>query len=339
MPPNNSLPALPEVKDYPADTAGRLMVTNVPVALPDFTIKQIEELLLEKVKKFETINYIYVTYKNGKLAGVISIKDILRQPKRALVSQVMIKDLVMAHPYTDQERVAYLALKKNIKAVPVVDKEGIFLGVVPSDVILEIAYDEAHEDLLSLAGVSRLKSVREGLDDTMGLSLPTLLKHRLPWLLIGMLGGILTAQIIGLFERTLEENIILASFIPLIVYMGGATLAQTQAFFIRDLAINPKLKFSQYLVKQLAITFSIALFTGVIIFLIGRLFYRNIIVVEVLAVALFAAILSSIITGLIVPFVFSRFKLDPANASGPIATIIQDLMGVTLYFVIASLFL
>ena len=333
------LPSLPEEKNYPTDTAGRLMITNVPVVLLDFTIKQTEELLLKKVKKYETINYIYVTHKNGKLAGVISIKDILRQPKRTMVSQIMTKDLVVAHPYTDQERVAYLALKKNIKAVPIIDKDEIFLGVVPNDAILEITYDEAHDDLLSLAGVAHLKPIGEGLDDTMSLSLATLLKHRLPWLLIGVIGGIFTAQIIGLFEKTLEANIILASFIPLIVYMGGATLAQTQAFFIRDLAINPKLKFSKYLIKQLFVTFAIALFTSVLIFLIGKFFYPNSAVIEVLAMALFAAIISSIITGLLVPFIFSRFKLDPANASGPIATIIQDLMGVTLYFFIASLLL
>src|SRR3989339_140284 len=308
---------------YPPGSAGRLMIANVPVVLPDFSIKQTEELLLEKVKKFETVNYIYVAHKNGKLAGVISIKDILRQPKNAIISEVMIKDLILVHPYTDQERVVYLALKKNIKAVPVVDKEGIFLGIVPSDVILEIAYDEAGEDLLSLAGVTRLK-INKKLDNTLELPLKTLLKHRLPWLFIGMLGGLLTAQIIGLFEITLAQNIILASFIPLIVYMGGATLAQTQAFFIRDIALSPKLNFAKYFFKQSAITLSIALFISAMLFIFGLLFFDNLEIVQVLAAALFAAILSSIISGLIIPFIFNSLKMDPANASGPIATIIQD---------------
>lgn len=335
---NNVLKATEEKNTYPAGSAGRLIISNVPVVSPDFSIKQTEEYLLENVKQFETINYIYVAYKNGKLAGVISIKDTLRHPQRALIGEVMIKDLVVAHPYTDQERVVYLALKKNIKAVPVINKEGIFLGIVPSDVILEIAYDEAGEDLLGLAGVTGFKLDKK-LDNTMDLSLTTLLKHRLPWLFIGMLGGLLTAQIVGLFERTLAENLILASFIPLIVYMGGATLAQTQAFFIRDLALSPKLNFAKYFFKQLAITLFIALFISISLFIFGLLFFNNPAIIQVLAVALFAAIFSSIISGLIIPFVFNSLKMDPANASGPIATIIQDLMGVTLYFVIATLFL
>src|SRR3989344_3330293 len=327
---------LPEAKSvYPPETAGRLMVTNVPVVLPDDSIKKIEEMLLNKVKEFETINYIYVAHKNGKLAGAISIKDILRQPKTKTVAEFMIKELVTAHPYTDQERVAYLALKNNIKAVPVVDKQGAFLGVVPSDAILAVAYQEAGEDILRLGGVENFHGHK--LDDTMKLSVGALLKHRLPWLLIGLLGGVLAAQIIGLFEETLATNLILASFITLIVYMGGATPAQTQAFLIRDLAINPNLKFSHYFFKQLAVILSIAIIATTLIFALGFVFLNDLLIVEILSAALFAAIISSIITGLIVPYIFYSLKMDPANASGPIATILQDIMGVTLYFAIATL--
>ncbi|MBU1130854.1 magnesium transporter [Patescibacteria group bacterium] len=333
----NTLPA-PE-KKYPPETAGRLMIGNVPTVSPDDTISKIEELLLKRVKEFETINYIYVVLKNGKLAGVISIKDILRQPKSAKVSQVMIKDLIVAHPYTDQEHVANLALQNNIKAVPVADKDNIFLGVVPSDTILKVVYQEASEDILGLAGMTNFKMARRGLDDTMKLSIFTLLKHRLPWLIIGLFGGLLTAKIIGLFEYTLEKNIILASFIPLIVYMGGATLAQTQAFLIRDMALNPALKFGKYFLKQLLVIFFIAIFASVIMFGFGLLIYKNLFIIQIIASALFAAIISSIFTGLAVPYFFNKLKMDPANASGPIATIIQDLLGVTLYFLIASLFI
>jgi len=319
---------------YPPETAGRLMINKIPTAQPDNTIKKIEEILLKEVKKFETINYIYLTHKNGKLAGVISIKDILRQPKSTLASEVMIKDLIIAHPYTDQERLASLALKNSIKAVPVVNQEGILLGVVPSDTILRIAYEEADEDIFRLGGIEKFKRSKN-LDDTMKLSFITLLKHRLPWLLIGLLGGLLAAQIIGFFEKTLEENLILATFIPLIVYMGGATLAQTQAFLIRDLAINPNLKFSKYFIKQLTVILLIGLIASLIVFLFGFIFFNNLIIVEILTVALFAAIASSILTGLIIPYIFYSCKMDPANASGPIATIIQDILGVTLYFLIA----
>ena len=330
---------LVQEKKYPADSAGRLMISNVPTVSPDDTISKIEELLLKKIKEFETINYIYVLHKNGKLAGVISIKDILRQPKNAKVSQVMAKELVTAHPYTDQEKVAYLALKNNIKAVPIVDKDYIFMGIVPSDSILAVVYQEANEDILGLAGVPRFRSEKKNLDDTIKLPVSTLLKHRLPWLVIGMFGGLLTAKIIGLFENTLEQNIILASFIPLIVYIGGATLAQTQAFLIRDMAINPNLKFGKYFFKQLSVIFVIATLIALLLLIFGIIFYEDFFIIKIVSLALFSAIIASILTGLIVPYVFNRLKVDPANASGPIATIIQDLLGVTLYFFIASLLL
>ena len=142
-----------------------------------------------------------------------------------------------------------------------------------------------------------------------------------------------------MFEKTLEANLILAAFIPLIVYMGGATLAQTQAFLIRDLAINPNLKFSKYFSKQLTVIFSIGLITSALILAFGFIFINDWLIIEILSAALFAAILSSIITGLIVPYIFYSLRLDPANASGPIATILQDIMGVTLYFLIAALLL
>ena len=119
--------------------------------------------------------------------------------------------------------------------------------------------------------------------------------------------------------------------------MGGATLAQTQAFLIRDLAINPNLKFSHYFFKQLAVILSIAIIATTLIFALGFVFLNDLLIVEILSAALFAAIISSIITGLIVPYIFYSLKMDPANASGPIATILQDIMGVTLYFAIATL--
>jgi len=337
MTPNNFfLSSAVEKNHYPPETAGRLMITAIPVILPDYTIKQTEDLLLERIKDFETINYIYIVQKNGQLAGVISIKDILRQPKQISVEQVMTKKIITAHPYTDQEKVADLAFKNNIKAVPIVDKAGIFLGIVPNDVVLKIAYDEAREDILKLSGVSHHHKEN---DDILQLSLPVLLKHRLPWLLIGLLGGVLTAQTVRLFENTLAENLILAAFIPLIVYMSDAVGTQMESFIIRDLSLNEHLPFIRYFFRQLQIVVIIGLLLSVALLVLSGWLYHNWLVAQVLGIALFSAIFSSVITGLIIPYFFSRLKLDPANASGPVATIIQDFLSIMIYFIIASLFL
>ncbi|MFA6307302.1 MAG: magnesium transporter [Patescibacteria group bacterium] len=319
---------------FPKSSAGSLMTDSVPTTLSDSTIGSLEKYLLINTRNIQSINYVYVLGKNGVLNGVISIKEIFRQPKNKRVDEVMIKDLVIAHPHTSQERVAYLALKHNIKAIPVVDKENKFLGVVLSDDILRIIYSEAQEDISHFAGVPNHVSVN--IDDVTSLPLLVSLKHRLPWLIIGLLGGLLAARVIGLFENILAANIILAAFIPLVVYMASAVGTQVGFFIIRDLAIHSKINFLVYIWRQLKIILLIGVIISLTVWGITWVVYSDAMIAFVLGVAMFLAILSSIITGLFIPYAFSRLSLDPANASGPIATIIQDLMSVTIYLLVAS---
>jgi len=318
---------------FPADTAGKIMTASVPIVAPGDTIASVETYLLKNVKKLESINYAYVLSKIGILKGVISVKEIFRQPKSKKVSEVMVKTLVVAHPYTDQERVAYLALKNNIKSIPIVDKDDKFLGAVLSDDILNVVYKESQEDISRLAGVDHPNL---NIDDISSLSLLSSLKHRLPWLIIGLLGGILAAQVIGMFENTLSENIILATFIPLVVYMASAVATQIGFFIVRDLAIHSKINFLVYTLRQLGVVVFIGVIISALVFLTTAVFYGQFMVAVVLGIAMFIAILSSIITGLFIPYVFSRLRFDPANASGPIATIVQDLMSVVIYLSVAK---
>ena len=323
--------------DYPADTAGHLLITEVPTIGPKNTIAEVEKLLMEKMDNFKTINYIYVVNESEqKLLGVFSIKEIFRHSKNKPVSKIMNKKIIFAHPYTDQEHVAQLAVQNNIKAIPIIDKNKKFLGIVPSDTILYIIQKEASEDLFHLAG---LKHHDNGIDDVLKLSIFKSLKHRAPWLFVGLLGGIFAAKIVWLFENTLEQNLILAAFIPLIVYMSDAVGTQMEAFIIRDLAINQKLNFLKYFFRQFYIIIILGLLSGLLLFIISLLLYRNPTIGAVLAIALFSAIISSVLTGLIIPYFFSKLKLDPANASGPIATIIQDLLSIIIYFSIATILL
>lgn len=164
--------------------------------------------------------------------------------------------------------------------------------------------------------------------------------HRLPWLAIGLAGGVGAAKIVGSFESTLEENLILAAYIPLIVYMSDAVGTQMEAFVIRDFAIQSHMDFLKYFMRQtlvvtpIAVCLSMGLY-GVNIYYLKQDKWIGV----VLGLSLFAAIISSLITGLLIPYIIRKVRLDPANASGPIATIIQDLMSVTIYFYIANLML
>ncbi len=321
---------------WPADSAGHHMMSNVPFARPDQTLGEVQKELHASMTAHETINYIYVLDEEKKLVGVLSIKDLYRHTLATKVKSVCKKEFVTVKPATHQERVAYLALKHNIKSVPVVDHEGVFLGIIPSDTILTILYKETHEDLLRMSGVHHHKSL---FDNVLTLTLWQSIKHRIPWLFIGLLGGIGAAKVVGAFEDILAEHIVLAAFIPLIVYMSGAIGAQMGAFMIRDLAINHQIPFLKYFMRQLIIITCIGICFAFLLFGASMIFYGHLQVSAVLGVSLFAAIVSSVFTGLIIPQFFSALKMDPANGSGPIATIIQDILSIIIYLSVATVLL
>jgi len=315
--------------------ADELILSSVPIVRGNATIGDVEELLIERIREFDAIHYIYILDDNGKLKGVMSLKEIFRSPKQAKVKDLYPKKLVKAHQHATREKVAFLALKHRLKEIPVVDSSNRFLGVVPADAILEIIDSEAVENLLRLGGVAHVSNY----DDVFHLSLLRSLKHRLPWLIVGLLGGVLASGIVGNFESVLAKNIILAAFIPLIVYMSDAVGTQMEAFIIRDLAVNENLKFPAYFLRQMSIVLMVGVILSSLLYVGGLFFFDDPRISLVVALALFFAIISSLITGLVIPFIFSKFKMDPANASGPIATIIQDLMSVFIYFSIASFLL
>lgn len=319
------------------DTARGIMNEKIPTVSMEATVADVEHLLLEKAKQFDSILYVYVLDEAEKLRGVISVKDVFREPKGMPVSRFMQKAVVLAKPGAHKERIAYLALRNNIKAIPIVDKEGVFLGAVTGDVILETLYREMSEDIFRFAGVPGAHRNARNYDDVMHLTVARALLHRLPWLLIGLLGGMGIAKIIGHYDALLTEHLILAAFIPLVAYTAAAAAAQTNAFVIRDMAIGARIRFTDYFFKELKNDFLIAAITGLTLFGILATLGSWLLAAAV-GTALFVAVLSSILTGLLVPYAFARFKLDPANGTGPMATILQDALSVTIYFTVASLF-
>lgn len=322
----------------PLDSAGRAMVgkEKVPVVFLGTTLAQARALVETKSKVYESINYLYVTDQRGRLQGVVSIKELLGQGgTKGRVEDIMQKNLVTVRPHTHQERAGLLALQHSVKSLPVVDKDGVLQGVIPFDAILKILDQEAVENFLRLGGISYTGPY----DNLLRLSLFQSIKHRLPWLLVGLGGGFLIAFIVRGFEETLSQNLILAAFIPLIVYMADAVGTQMEAFIIRDLALNPNFNFAKYFLRQGFVVGFIALGMSILLYGVSFFLYGAPFMSIVLGIALFCAVLSSLFSGLLVPYAFEKLKLDPANAAGPVATIIQDALSVFVFFLIASLML
>lgn len=180
---------------------------------------------------------------------------------------------------------------------------------------------------------------KEHIDDISHLSLKKSLLHRIPWLVIGLFGGIFAARIVNAFGSVLSEHFVLAAFIPLIVYMSDAVGTQMESFVIRDFAIHPRLNFIRYLLKQLVVVFIIGLLLGVVLFVYATFSHYGFRTSLALSLSLFFATISSVFTGLVLPLIFRRSKTDPANASGPIATVVQDILSVTIYLATAYLLL
>lgn len=311
---------------------GRYATLDVPTTTPKLTISQIREKIFNKINDYETINYVYVV-KNNKLKGVFSIKELVRAKPSQAATEVMIKNLVAVRAHTYRERAVNLALEHSLKALPVVDKNNNFLGVVPSDDLLEILHQEWRDYFLQSAGMLVSGTT---VDNTLTMSIFKSFWHRAPWIVIGLFGGIFAARIVDGFETTLEANLILAAFIPLIVYISDAVGTQTQTLLVRDLALQPNLPLIKYTLKQTLIATLLALLCGGIVALVVSIAWEASYMSFVIGVSTFAAIVSSTFIAISIPYLLYKLKQDPATGSGPFATIIQDLTSIIIYFAIAT---
>lgn len=321
------------LEKYKKGSAGIHMTSKIPIVNISQTIADARRLIEEKSKQLEIIDYIYVIDNEGKLKGVFSVKDVHAYNPKIKVTRICKTSLITVKPEDKQDDAAYLSLKYNIAAIPVVDDRRRLLGVISKDKILSILHYKHLEDKFKHAGIHKSHAA---FDDISKIPISKSIKHRIFWLLIGLLGGILAAQIIGRFEQTLEKNILIASFIPLIVYLADAVRVQLEAFAVRDFSLFRRVNFTRYFMKQLSIVIAIAFLLGGSTAIISLLIYKNLNISIILGIAVTSAAISSIITGLLTPFIFRKFKSDPANSSGPIGTIIQDLLSVAIYFLIAS---
>ena len=316
------------------ETAGNLMYREFPTINPDATLRDVEKMLLKKTHKFETIGYIYVVDKKNKLLGVVSLKDLFRLDKNTQVRKAMEKKVFSVRTHTDQERVALLALRNNLKAVPVVDKSNHILGVIPYNIILDVLHKENIEDILRTAGIHKFKDPAV---DIITASTTTHVKKRLPWLLLGLLGGIIAAFIIGSFESMLDKYLLLAAFIPAVVYMADAVGAQAQTIFIRSMALDKKLNIGKYAFREVKINTLLGILLGIFFYITFAIFWSSSFFGLIIGVSIFATVLVSMAVSIILPLIFQKFNSDPAISSGPFATAVRDLTSLLVYFGIAHL--
>lgn len=322
-------------KKYPRESAGWQMVSNIPILPNTLSLQEIKNHITKDAAQYETIDYIYLVDTNGVLLGVFSIKELLASGEHSNTNSIAKHqdELITVSPYTDQEKVALKAMKYKLKAIPVVGTNGKLLGIITSDQIRAIINLEITEDMLKSAGVEHGNML------TTNKNIIKSLSARLPWLIFGLFGGLLAVNVIEYFEVALEEEILLAAFIPLITYMADAVGTQTQIVFIRSIAIKESLNQVRYLLREMILAFLLSSTLAAIIFAVIHFIQGNDQVASVVGLALLITVNFASLIGVSLPMLFHKLKIDPATASGPFATIIRDLLSLIIYLTVASIIL
>jgi magnesium transporter len=316
------------------ETAGKILTPHVPFVDIESTIGDVEKIISKNIQEYEMISYIYVLNKSTKLLGVFSVKEIFRCAKKTPVKKIMKKEVISVRGSTDQERVTLLALEHDLKAIPVVDKGNNFLGVITSQIINDTLHKEGIEDILRSAGIGKFKDPAV---EIINASTYVHTKKRLPWLLVGLFGGIIAAIIVNFFENILEVYVLLAAFIPAVVYMADAVGAQCQTIFIRSISLDKKLELGKYSFRELKINLILGIILGLIFYfvvLIGWGFESSFFAF-ILGISIFSTVIISMVISITLPIMFNKINFDPAISSGPLGTAIRDLTSLMVYFGIA----
>lgn len=318
---------------YEEDVAGGLMQKEFIRANINWTVTQTIEEIRQQAEKVEKIYSVYVVDDLGYLKGRVAIKKLLLARDNTHVNDIYEPDLQSVETYMDEEEVAQVMQKYDLVAVPVVNVQGKLVGRITIDDILDVITELAEEERNMMAGIS--EDVEE--DD----SIWRLTRARLPWLTVGMLGGLLGAQFIGLFERDILLIPAMAFFIPLITATGGNVGIQSSSIILQSLA-NPS-AFSESNWKRFVKTLLVALLNGVVlgtlVFGINMAFGQDLELAVVVSLALISVVLLASFMGTVTPLVLNRFGINPALASGPFITTANDLIGLGVYFTVARIIL
>jgi len=326
-----------ELLDYDPKTAGGIMVSDFIALKEEASAKEAIETLQEDYFDTEMPFYLYVIGDFGHLKGVVSLRQLVVVPPDTNLKSIMNIEVVNVRTNTDQEQVAKIVAHYNILAVPVVDESNKLVGIVTVDDVIDIIHEEATEDILKMAGVGG--SVEYIETQTIFKSI----RRRLPWLLASWFGGIIACYVVGYFEQSLNKYIYLATFMPIIMGMGGNVGTQTSASIMRGLATG-RINISRIwhiIFKELTIGFFLGFFYGAMLSLFTQFKYGHELW-EIGMVVGFAMICSMTVAATLassIPLVFHRFNIDPAIATGPFVTTFTDILSVFFYFKIATLLL
>jgi len=321
-----------ELLKYDEDTAGALMAKELVQVKETWSVAGCVREMRRQAKNVTRVHSIYVTNKEGQLTGRLSLKDLLTAGEKAHISDIFIPKVDYVTVHTENEDVARIMQKYDLEAIPVVDEQGILVGRITIDDILDFIKEEADKDYQMAAGISQ--------DVEADDSIWQLTRARLPWLVLGLFGGLGSVYIMQGFEEALKSFPILFFFTPLIAAMAGNVGVQSSAIIVQGLA-NDNVKGSLFnrLLKEVGLALINGTALGLLVIVFGFAVGQDPLVSYTIAISMLSVIIVAALIGTFVPIILDKRGIDPAIATGPFITTSNDIFGIFLFFYIAKLML
>ncbi len=320
-----------DLLNYDEDTAGGLMGKELIAVNQNWTIAKCIDEIRRQASEIDDVYYVYSVNDENVLMGALSLKELILNAQEKLVSSVVIDEIISVKVDMDSEEVANVMDKYDLIVLPVIDSIGRLLGRITIDDVVDIIRDEAEKDYQMISGIT------EDIEPSDSVVMQT--RARLPWLLIGLVGGIMGAKVISGYENDLAEHASMAFFIPLIAAMGGNVGVQSSSIVVQSLASNALSLESagQKLLKEVSVALINAIVCSAIIFGYNYFFSDSFALTLSVSAALFIVIVFASIFGTFVPLALNRLKIDPALATGPFITTVNDILGLLVYLMIGRM--
>jgi len=326
---------------FPEDSIARLMTNEYVAVRPYWTVERAMKHIREFGVDAETIDIIYVVDDGWHLLGYIPLRRVILADSNQIIESIMDRHFISINAHADREKAIKLMKHYDLIALPVIDSEGVLLGIVTIDDIIDVLEEEHTEDFTKIAAIETETIGAKFITNLKKIPLRKIYRSRIIWLLALLLMDLVTGGIIQSFENTIAKYVVLVTFLPVLVDTAGNAGSQSATLVIRSMAIGTiQMKDWFYLLsREFLIAGALGITMGVGISIMGIVRGGSFEIAQVVVLAMIVNVIIGCIIGILLPFIFVRFKKDPAAASTPLVTTLADILGTVIYLGIARMFL